>query len=184
MTAVWWLVAGTAAFGMRGAAAVGAIVVMRRVAPRRKRRSEPVDLMDFVTLATVAVRAGLPLGAALAQAGAEIGGEAGSAVEELLRLARLKGLAMALAETSGPLGSLAAQLARAQVTGSSVAAALEAHLATIRADERARLSERARTLPIRLILPVSLLLLPGFIALVLGPVILEQLAGLNGVTGP
>ena len=180
---VWWLMAGVAGFGLRGAIAVGLVLGGRRLWRRRRRTDLPADLVDFVTLLSIAVGAGSNLPTGLELACREVGGSVRTEVEDLLRRSRLRGLAPALLEADGALGPLAGHLARAQVSGASVANALETYVATMRADERARHAERARTLPVRLIIPVSLLLLPGFVALVLGPVILDQVGGFAGLDG-
>ena len=180
---MWWLMAGVAGFGVRGAVAVGLVIGGRRLWRRPRGTDISADLVDFVTLLSIAVGAGVSLSTGLELACREVGGVVRAEVEDLLRRSRLRGLAPALLEVDGALGPLAGHLARAQVSGASVATALDAYVTTMRADERSRHAERARTLPVRLIIPVSLLLLPGFVALVLGPVILDQVGGFAGLHG-
>jgi hypothetical protein len=101
-------------------------------------------------------------------------------VGDLLRRARSRGFARALAETEGPLSELAGQLAKGIVTGAPAVSTLSAFLEDRRSRHRGVILEQARTLPVRLIIPVALLLLPGFVALVVGPFVVDQVSGLIG----
>lgn len=184
MSVLWWVSAGFATFGVRGGLCVFLVIGGRRLKWRPKKRRDPEALIDLVTLLAVAIRAGVPLGLAFEVAAREVGTPVEGEVDALLRSARLRGLAVALTETTGLLGRLASHLARAQVSGASMASAIETFLTSLRDEEQARLAERARTLPVKLILPISLLLLPGFVALVLGPYVIDQLGGLASSVGP
>jgi hypothetical protein len=55
---------------------------------------------------------------------------------------------------------------------------LDAFIVTSEEEERARVLERIRTLPVRLIIPLALLLLPGFVLVVVAPGVVETLGGL------
>jgi pilus assembly protein TadC len=164
------LLLGGPAIGRRLAAALRA---------RRGRSRRPAgDVLELGRLLLLALSAGLPTAAAFSLAAGRLGGPVAGEVDDLLRRARARGLAAALADTAGPLGELASRLARAHLSGASVQQAVEAFLHVRLADERARRLERARSLPVKLIVPVSLLLLPGFVLLVFGPTFLDQIVGL------
>lgn len=150
--------------------------------PRRARGAED-QVMELSRLLAVCLSGGLPLLPALEAVSREMASPIKEDVEGLLRQARRDGVARALLEEQGPLSALSGQLARAHVSGAPMREAVSAFVERRRSDARYRSLERARTLGVKLILPVSLLLLPGFIALVIGPTVVAQLDGLLGV-GP
>lgn len=181
-----WVGMGALALGWRGALAVTAIVVGARI--RRRRRRTPMldatQVDELAALVVIGLSAAMSLPNALAAAAEECGGAAATEVADLMRRSAHRGFARALAETTGPLGELTGQLAQAQVTGAPMLGAVTAFLATRRTAARARALERARTLPVKLIVPLALLLLPGFLILVMGPYIADQVAGLVGTGLP
>lgn len=162
---------------------LGAMValVVARIRPRglvqRRAGSSPVDPIDVAHLLVVGLTAGRPLGSAL-QAVRDQLGDAGGDVADILGRSRLIGLGRALTETRGPLGDLAARLARSHLAGAPSIAAVKAYIASVNDSRRARSIEEARTLGVRLIVPVSLLLLPGFVAIVVGPYVFDQFGSL------
>lgn len=153
-------------------------VLRERAGAARARRQPEGDVVELGRLLLLALSAGLPTAAALSLAAGRLGGPLAGEVGDLLRRARVRGLAAALADTGSSLGELSARLARAHLSGASVQQAVEAFLHVRLADERARRLEQARALPVKLIVPVSLLLLPGFVLLVFGPTFLDQIVGL------
>ena len=70
------------------------------------------------------------------------------------------------------------------MTGAPVRAALDAFISTLHDARRFQAVEEARTIGVKLIVPLTLLLLPGFLALVVAPFVLEQMEGLLGVALP
>lgn len=96
----------------------------------------------------------------------------------LVRIAAVTGLAAAVDESRGSMRLLLAQLARAQVSGASAADAVRRFLESDIARERARRLARMRALPVRLTVPLTLLILPGVVVLSYGPTILSLLEGL------
>lgn len=153
-----------------------------RVWRNRRSNLRPLDDSDIDQLAALLViglSASHTLAGAMDAAAREVGGPVRAEVDDLLRRSRVSGLARALAETEGPLALLTGQLARAHITGAPMIGAVAAFLDTRRAAARAGLMESARTLPVRLIVPVALFLLPGFIVLLMGPFIAAQVAELS-----
>lgn len=158
----------------------GAVLIARmpgswHVPVRRGARGRPgSDLADLTRLLAIAAAAGLPLGAALEAAERELEGPLAGATGDVVRAARTRGLTAALlaAPALGPLGPA---LARAHAAGAPLAQTLEAHLAAHRTERTAVALERARTAPVRIMVPLALLLLPGFTALVVGPTLLDHL---------
>ena len=148
-----------------------------------QRRRSDVDPLEIAQLLTIALSAGRPLGSALEVVRRDVSPASAAAIDDVLRRSRLAGFARALIETEGPLADLCGRLARSQLTGAPTLATVRAYAASIHESRRARSLEAARTLGVRMIVPVSLLLLPGFVALVIGPYVFEQFEWLtSGVT--
>ncbi len=156
------------------AALLSASILFVRVPAFRRRLVEVESTVaDLARLLSIAAAAGLPLGTALETVAPEIRGSLGYEVKELLRSARTTGLTAALlsSTTLGPLGSA---LARAHASGSPLAQTLDAHLRAHSAERVARALETARTAPVKVMVPLALLLLPGFTSLVVGPTLLDH----------
>jgi hypothetical protein len=103
--------------------------------------------------------------------------EAGD-LKRVVRVASVAGLTAAVDEARGGLRFLLIHLARAQATGASAADAVRRHLEDDLARERAERQARIKALPVRLMLPLSLLTLPGVVLVAYGPTILSLLDGL------
>lgn len=153
--------------------AVGVLLV--RAPERRLRRSSTAasSAADLARLLSIAAAAGLPLGTALEIVADDLTGPVGEAVVRVVRSSRTSGLAAALLGAD-ELGSLAPALARAQASGSPLASTLDAYLAAEASRRVTSALETARTAPVKLMVPLALLLLPGFTALVVGPTLLTH----------
>ena len=139
------------------------------------RKVSVADPLEIAQLLVVALSAGRSLGSALQVVRLHLGPAAVSMIDEVVGRSRLVGLGRALAETQGPMADLAHRLARAQLTGAPALATVQTYIASLHDSRRAKAMEEARSLGVRLIVPVALLLLPGFVALVIGPYVFEQL---------
>jgi hypothetical protein len=96
------------------------------------------------------------------------------------RVATISGLGDAVAVSGGGLQLAISQLARAQRSGAPLADTVRAMIeADISAEKTARIA-RARTLPVRLMVPVTLLLLPGLVLLFYAPSMLRLFQELSG----
>jgi hypothetical protein len=168
---------GVSVLGWKGALLGAAWLAVRHAVRRRPRvaalADDEIDTLALVTL--IAVRAGLSVPASLDRAAEALGERHRAAVTPVLRRARAVGLATALASDPGPLRPMSAGLARSMLAGSSPVPALSEFLARRRSEARARALAEARTLPVRLSGPVSLLLLPGFLGVVVAPGILAEI---------
>jgi hypothetical protein len=167
---------------MVAAAMLGRLRPLRLV--RRRAAREDVDVLLVARLLALSIASGRPLGRALADVGQRLPHSQAAAIDDISIRANRDGLTRSLAETTGPLGDLAERMAKAQVTGAPVGPALDAFISTLHDAKRLQAVEEARTIGVKLILPLTLLLLPGFIALVVAPFVLEQLEGLLGVAIP
>ena len=154
-------------------AALGVLLARPVRLPRRVSTTES-SVGDLARLLAIAAAAGLPLASALEAVSGELSGPVGDAARGVVRSARTRGLGPALLEAT-ELGALAPALARAHATGSPLGQTLDAHLAAHTAERVSRALETARTAPVRLMVPLALLLLPGFTALVVGPTLLDHL---------
>lgn len=151
-----------------------------RPGPSTPTRGGEPDALLVARLLALAVSAGRPLGRAFEDVRSRLSDVDRSVIDDLVVRASQIGLARALVETTGPLADLAERLAKTQVTGAPVAPALDAYISLVHDTRRARAIEEARLIGVKLVLPLTLLLLPGFIALVIAPFVFEQLDGLLG----
>lgn len=180
---IWWLAVLTV-LGWPGLL-VGVAVLHYRRRPRRRRRRgrSETDLIELCRIVRVGLAGGLNLVGSLEMAGERVDPSLGMEVEALLRRGRIDGIAQTLVTTQGRLQPLTAQLSRAQVTGAPLGPALDALLARLESEARGRSLERIRSMPVKLIVPVSLLLLPGFVLVVVAPSALDQIGSLLGGLG-
>lgn len=102
-------------------------------------------------------------------------------LRSVARVGRVFGLVSALQYADDRLRPVVAQLTRAQRSGASLSDAVRRMLEQELASERARLIARARTIPIRLMIPVTLLMLPGLVLLLYAPSLLDMFEDLIGV---
>ncbi|MBU1226948.1 MAG: type II secretion system F family protein [Actinobacteria bacterium] len=154
------------------------LVVLAMAAPRRKRGDDGGALLlaDQVALA---LRAGLTLEGALREARPDLPEALAGEVGHLLREARLGGLGRALASAGGAGERLYRITDRAVRTGAPVGPAVEALAEELRHEDHARRAAEARRLPVRLLLPLALLILPGFVLALVGPALVSSLARLD-----
>jgi tight adherence protein C len=99
-------------------------------------------------------------------------------------MARRRGLATALTEANGPTSRLFGVLARAQVTGSSAMDAVASYVEEDRRQRRVQAREAAQRLPVKLTVPLALLILPGFVLLTIGPTVIATFDRLLGPLVP
>jgi Flp pilus assembly protein TadB len=168
------LLAGVAGvFGLRR--------VWQRSPSRRTRLQEaPVQQALLARILLVGLTAGLPLTSALELARGYVRGEVAFEAAAVARRARRQGMALALSE-SGPLTRpLLSRLALATASGAPVAEAVADHLVEIRQRRRTVALERVRRLPVTLMIPLGLLILPGFVVLFVGPIVFRSFGDLVG----
>jgi tight adherence protein C len=138
----------------------------RQLIPSANRReSDAVLLADLTTLG---LSAGLSFPAALGAAAEHLSEESAQAVRRALR-------SPAERVEAGPATALLALADRALVTGAPLLASIDGYATSLRRDERAAAVEKARRLPVKLLFPLALLILPGFLLLTVGPALLAGL---------
>ncbi len=164
-------------------AVIAALLVAGIVPPPRRRRRpavEPVDAVTVGRLVVLALGAGLSVHGALAVAADEVPGATRRALRSVLHGARHVGLAGMLPDAPAELRPLLSVLARAMAVGSPVITELSSHLREVDRERRAGALASARSLPVRLTLPLTLLILPGCVLLLVGPALLDAVASLPG----
>jgi hypothetical protein len=159
--------------------------LLARWSRQRERRKEIVqagsDLSTAGRILLVGLTGGLALQASLEMASAEVGPLVAQELNAVLRTARREGMAGALAASAGSMTRpLFSRLALAHASGAPMVDGVAAFLAEARAVRRAEATERARRLPVTLMIPLGLLILPGFVILFVGPIILTSVRELFG----
>jgi hypothetical protein len=172
----------SASIGLVLGGPVGAIVgSLVPVISKRLRRSRvptpPIRLVLLLLL--VQLRSGLSVLAALIAVSDAL--PADPSLRRVARVARVSGLIAAIPHGDDRLRPVLSQLARAQRTGASLSGVVRRMLETELASERARRIARARTIPVRLMVPVTLLMLPGLVLLLYAPSLLGMFDELTGV---
>ena len=148
---------------------------------RRRASSQPSsDLQVLAGALVVGAAAGLSLQASLKGACGVVDSGQRSQVERVLRDGHQIGLGSALAAAEGSAAPLFGRLARTQVTGAPLMATVAAFAAEERANRRALGVEAARKLPVKLTIPLALLVLPGFLLLTAAPAAVGSIQRLLG----
>jgi hypothetical protein len=155
---------------------VGWVIVNRR--SRSRSPQPPLRLILIVVL--VEIRNGRSILSALQTAAGRLPGNTG--LVQVARLASVAGLTVAVRHSPESLRPALYQLARAQRTGASLSETVRRIIDDDLAEERARRLARARSLPPRLMVPVTLFMLPGLVILLYAPSVLalfdEMLGGM------
>jgi hypothetical protein len=141
---------------------------------RRPRSSSPTD--DEAVLAeltALGLSAGLTFSAAANAAAASVPGEASARLHQAVRTGA--GLDAGTGDDQG----LMVVVHRALSTGAPLHPAVSGYATTLRNDERSRELTAARRLPVKLLFPLALLILPGFLILTIGPAVLGSLERLG-----
>lgn len=146
---------------------------------RRAAREADAEVALLAELTGLGLTAGLPLTSALEAAAEETGALLAREVRGVLRRARVEGTAVALGTSRGRALPLYRLAARAVVSGAPLRPAVAAFADEARSELRAERLAAARKLPVRLLLPLSLLILPGFVLLSLGPALISALERLD-----
>lgn len=140
---------------------------------RRPLRRKPLPVRPILITVLVELRSGLSVLAALQSATRRFPDREDLAV--LTRVATVSGLDEAISTARGPLKVMVAHLARASANGSSASDAIRRMLDSDLAREKAEKLARTRSLPVQMMLPLSLLLLPGVLLISYGPTLIGLL---------
>jgi tight adherence protein C len=141
--------------------------------------------LDFVELLVAASEAGLPPATAFRRAAAlqagQLGEELGRAGQEIdLGVDWRAALGHVVERTEAPgLSRLSAALTRAHRLGTSARGSLRAIADELRGERRALAEESARRAPVKMLFPLVFLILPAFLLLTVGPVLLATVRTLR-----
>ncbi len=162
----------------------GPEVFLARLGRRRQERIA-ARVPDLVELLVATTRAGLSPSVAFRRSASVLRGPLATEVERAVRGMDL-GLpwTVALAEMVdrtdvASLRRLAVALSRSQRLGSSVGSTLRAVSNDLRSDRRVRSEEAARKAPVKMLFPLVFLVLPAFLLLTVGPVVLATVRSLH-----
>lgn len=154
----------------------GAFLVHRARRLQRLRSAERAvsnDLILLGELVSLGLSAGLPFLGAASLAGSEMSGEVADEVRAVMRTSQLTGASVALAAASGHTAPLFRLVARAVATGAPLGAGVAGFVLDARRARQATRIAAAKRLPVKLLVPLTLLILPGFVVLTLGPALLS-----------
>lgn len=165
------------------AAAVSWFVLRRRAERRRRREAVAVlaELPEAVDLFALAASAGLSVRLAAEAVAPRLTGPIGRALERAVHQMRL-GVEVAEALevlTRAPAGDALRLLVRPLTDslryGSALGPALERAATVARAERRRQAEAAARRVPLRLLLPLTLCVLPAFVLLTIVPTVAQAL---------
>lgn len=169
----WWLVA--------------LLLMAWWVLGRVRRRPRPAgveDIIRFGRLLVIPLTGGLSLAGSLILTSREAHPQLGAEVSQVLRRSRQAGLAQALAASGGHLGELFGRMAGAHASGSSLVRAVIAHVDNLHHRHRTDALARIRSLPVTLAVPLTLLIIPGFLLVLVGPPVVSRVSEiLSGLVG-
>jgi hypothetical protein len=145
----------------------------------RLRRQEKDACFEATELVALGLAGGLSIGAAHELALAHVAPAGGAALSALVHEIQTGGTRVALLDDKGPMSHGSRVLAAAVDSGAAALPALSAFLETEAHRRHSERVEAIRRLPVRLLLPLTLLVLPGFVLMTVGPTVIESLARLN-----
>lgn len=177
MTAIVAAAVGLVLAGPFGALVGGTIPMVTTRIRRRQAPDPPIRLVLLLLL--VQLRSGSSVLAALIAVSQSL--PTYPSLRRVARVAQVSGLLSAISHGDEQLRPVLSQLTRAQRSGASVSATVRRMLETELATDRARQLARARTLPVRLMIPVTLFMLPGLVLLLYAPSLLAMFDELTGV---
>lgn len=139
---------------------------------------EPIPVRPMLLVILVELRAGNSVLGALRSAARVF--ESHPDIVRAYRVAMVAGLTAAVQQSPKTLRPTLVHLSRAQKTGSSMAATIRGLIEAEIAEDRSRRLARARALPIRLMVPITLLLLPGLMFIFYAPGLIGTLSDIGG----
>lgn len=151
------------------------VALYRRAKSRRVMVIPADDVVAFGELVSLALSSG-----ASPHAAVELAAQHGptSVVDEVgrvLRQAASGGSAVAFRGYNGALAPILTPIGHALASGAPLGMRVDGALGDLRAEVHAERMARVRRLPVQLLFPLTLLILPGFMILTLGPSLLTAL---------
>jgi hypothetical protein len=145
---------------------------------RHQLQKRPSLLRPVLIVLLVELRSGRSVLGALQTVGESFPGH--GELRLAVRVATISGLSQASVLMTGEMKGVMSQLARAQKSGAALGDTVRSMIEADIAAEKARRVARSRSLPVRLMLPMTLLILPGLVLLVYAPSMLRLFQDLSG----
>lgn len=167
-----------AAGGLLGVAVVGAGVGLVALWQRARRadgstRARRSDDLLCVEITSLCVSAGLTFRESAITAANTVRGPVG---EELAGVVR-RSIIGVEGRTGAPgVDAMLIEAARSARTGAPLARSLDSLATSLRRDQAMEVRERLAKLPVKLLFPLALLILPGFVLMTVGPAVLSGLS--------
>lgn len=160
---------------------VAAVIVMVVAARRGAARQRAVagtghDELTALDLVAIGVAGGASVPRAIEIARSAVGDALGADLDDIVRH-RSAGIDHEPRHVG--MQSLIAAIRRSEAMGTTLAPELIAIAASARAERDAMARERLARLPVKLLFPLALLILPGFMLVTVGPVVLSSLLRLT-----
>lgn len=159
-------------------------LALAKMAARRKTRIDQ-GVPELVEIVVATAQAGLSPLVAFRRAAHEVRGPLGTELRQVLARVDLgtswrEALDDLVERTQvASLRTLAAALTRSGRLGTSVGSALRTVAQDLRAERRTRAEELARRAPVKMLFPLVFLILPAFLLLTVGPVVLATIRSLH-----
>ena len=167
---------GLALAGLPGA--VLGICVSAGFAFWHRLRKRPTLLRPVLIVLLIELRSGRSMLGALQTVAAAFPGQ--TEMTLAARVATISGLSQAALLMTGEMKGVLSQLARAQKSGAALGDTVRSMIEADIAAEKAIRVARSRSMPVRLLLPITLLLLPGLVLLLYAPSMLRLFEDLSG----
>ena len=178
------IVAGCALLAFVFGSAIPIVLLNRRIAERK--RNIQKDLPDVLDLMTVSVEAGLGFDGALAKLTEKM---KGALVEEFSRVLQELRVGVTRREALHAMGArcdvpdlsvFTSSLVQADQLGVSIGNVLRVQSAAMRQKRRQRAEEQAMKAPIKMLVPLVLLIFPTIFVILLGPAVIQVMDSIIG----
>lgn len=161
----------------------GTLVVLvgaRRMSSVARSSADDADQVIALSSTALGVGAGLSFAEAAALAADHVDPRSSRRIRTSLRRAHARGpLVDTASDSNDPIGRMFRVGAQAEDTGAPLRSALEALVLEVHSELDTAAEERLAKLPVKLVIPLALLILPGFILLAVGPAVVSGLLRLS-----
>ena len=164
-------------------AAIAVVLLPHQAKPflmwRRRRVANTPELAEVCDLTAICLTGGLNIATSLHIAAATSGGVIAGELEHILAVARIDGIGQAMAVARGEGDRLYQAVSRAGASGGPMLLAVRTLTDELWNEHAAAAVERARRLPVAMLLPLTLLILPGFLLLAIAPAVMDAFSRLS-----
>ncbi len=146
---------------------------------RRRRTADSRELAEICDLTAICLTGGLNIATSLHIAAASTGGVIADELERILAVARIDGIGEAMAVARGEGDRLYQAVSRAGASGGPMLLPVRTLADELWNEHAAAAVESARRLPVAMLLPLTLLILPGFLLLAIAPAVMDAFSRLS-----